>query len=145
MMPYAPHAYELTTVDGMKFVFDQDTSPQLQTITDTNGNTLTYTHAGIIHSDGKSVTFVRDAEDRIEKIIAPPINGEPNEIVYTYDPAGDLVSVEDQEGNVTQFVYTADHNMDSIKDSRGITPVINEYDPESGRLIAHTEIGRAHV
>ncbi len=48
-----PNLYTLTTKAGYVYVIDQAVG--LKTVTDPNGNTLTYTDNGIFHSDGKSV------------------------------------------------------------------------------------------
>ena len=124
-----PNRYRLTTTDGNVYIINQSTG--LESITDTNGNTITLGPGGIIHSAGKSVTFARDAQDRITTITDPM----GNTIQYEYDFYGDLVSVTDQEGNTTQFTYNSSHGLLDIIDPRGITPARNEYDDE-GRLIA---------
>jgi RHS repeat-associated protein len=124
-----PDRYRLTDVDGTQYVFSQRDG--IQTITDPNGNTMTFTSGGIIHSAGRSVLFDRDASGRIIKITDP----EGEIVTYDYDFYGDLVGVTDQEGNLTQFVYNSDHGLIEVIDPRGITPARNEYD-EEGRLAA---------
>jgi RHS repeat-associated protein len=101
------------------------------TVTDTNGNTLTYSDEGIFSSTGKSVTFERNAAGRIVTAIDP----KGNKIQYEYDENGDLVGVTDREENTTRFEYDEEreHYLEEIIDPLGRTGVRTEYD-ESGRL-----------
>jgi RHS repeat-associated protein len=124
-----PNRYRLTDADGLVFVCNQSTG--LEQITDPNGNTIAFQPNGIIHSAGKSVTFTRDAQNRIT-LITDPMG---NTIEFEYDFYGDLVSVTDQEGNTTRFTYNSSHGLVDIIDPRGITPARNEYD-DDGRLVA---------
>lgn len=131
-LPYNPASFQLTTAEGIVFQLDQQLG--VRSITDFNGNTLTFGHNGIIHSAGKSVEFVRDSSGRITEITEP--NG--GVIAYEYNEKGDLTAVTDQEGLTTQYVYNTTHGLLEIKDPRGITAARNIYD-ESGRLIAHVD------
>ncbi|MBV7330995.1 hypothetical protein KFU94_22695 [Chloroflexi bacterium TSY] len=133
-IPYDPDLYELTLQDGRSFVISQEDG--LQSVTDLNGNTLTFNNDGIIHSSGKSVDFVRDDEGRITSI-ADPNN---NPMTYGYDANGDLVSFTDREQNTTTFTYldAIPHHLDGIEDPRGIMPIRNEYD-DNGRLLRHVD------
>ncbi len=126
---YDPRRYTLTTVEGYVYALDQDFG--IRTVTDPNGNTLTYSSAGIVHSSGTSVNFTRDGQGRITRITDP--NG--NQINYSYNVNGDLSSVTDQLGNVTQHRYNRSHGLTEYTDPLGITPLRNIYDDE-GRLVA---------
>jgi RHS repeat-associated protein len=130
--PYNPTLFKLTTVDGDEYIIDQRGG--LQKVTDLNGNTLTISSSGIIHSSGKSVTFTRDSQGRITQITDPMGNFN----TYSYDANGDLQSFKDRENNTTTHGYDSRHGLLSIQDPRGITPIRNEYD-DSGRLIRHTD------
>jgi len=127
-----PDRYRYSAVDGNVFVLNQWSG--IESITDTNGNTITFGANGIIHSAGKSVTFTRDGQGRITAITEPM----GNTIQYSYDFYGDLVSVTDQEGNTTQFTYNSVHGLVDIIDPRGVRPARNEYDND-GRLVAHVD------
>ena len=129
---YDPNRYQLTTLDGTVYIINQQTG--LESIKDTNGNTITFGPNGIIHSAGKSVTFTRDAQGRITTITDPL----GNTIQFEYDYYGDLVSVTDQEGYTTRFTYNSNHGLIGIIDPRGIMPARTEYDDE-GRVIAHID------
>ncbi len=122
--------YILTTLEGIEYEIDGD-SGDLLSVTDTNGNTLTYTDEAVTSSTGQKITFERDAEGRITSVKDP--SGEL--IRYDYDDNGDLVSVTDREENVTRMEYNPEreHYLDQIIDPLGRDGVRNEYD-ESGRL-----------
>jgi len=122
--------YTLTSKEGIQYRINGLTG-DLETVTDRNGNVLTFTDNGISSSTGKNVTFERDTQGRIERVIDP----EGNAVRYGYDAAGDLVSVTDREGNVTQFDYDEqfDHYLDEVIDPLGRSGVRSEYD-DLGRL-----------
>jgi RHS repeat-associated protein len=130
--PYDPELYRLTTADGSVFELDQNFG--IRKLTDPNGNSVTFSSGGIIHSAGKSVTFTRDSSGRITKITDP--NG--NDLLYEYDGQGDLVAFTDAELNTTDFLYNSSHGLLEIRDPLGITPVKNVFD-DSGRLLSHTD------
>lgn len=129
---YDPQRFRLTTLDGTVYVLNRQTG--LESIKDSNGNTITFTSNGIIHSAGKSVLFNRDAQGRITSITDPM----GNQMEYAYDSYGDLINVTDQGGNVTQFTYNSMHGLLDIIDPRGVRGVRNEYDA-AGRLKAHID------
>lgn len=129
---YNPNVYRLTTKAGT--VMDINQSTGVESITDNNGNKITFNTSGIIHSSGKSISFERDVEGRITSITDPM----GNKITYLYDFYGDLVQVTDQGGNTTRFTYNSYHQIVDIIDSRGIMPARNIYD-EEGRLIAQID------
>jgi RHS repeat-associated protein len=126
--------FKYTAKDGTEFIVNQ--SGGLQSVKDTNGNSLTISANGITHSSGKSVTFTRDPQGRITAITDP--NGKSN--VYTYDADGDLISYKDREENTTSFTYepTIAHHLKSIVDPLNRTPIRNDYDA-SGRLLKHID------
>ena len=129
--PIDPDAYRLTTPEGI--VFELDQSFGVRRVIDTHDNTLTYSDAGIIHSQGFALDFIRDAQGRITDVIAP----DGTSMTYDYDVNGDLISFTDQVDNVTQFTYTntTEHFLEDIIDPRGIRVSRNEYDA-NGRLEA---------
>jgi RHS repeat-associated protein len=134
--PYVPqdegfgNRYLLTTKDGTVYEINA-TSGDLESVTDTNGNKLTYTDYEISSSTGQKVTFERDASGRITSV-TDPLGAK---VVYAYDAKGDLVSVTDRDGNTTQFGYNSSraHYLEKIVDPLGREAVKTEYD-EQGRL-----------
>ncbi|OUL29670.1 hypothetical protein BV378_05730, partial [Nostoc sp. RF31YmG] len=128
--PYFGGKYKLTTKEGVVYEIDAVTG-DLLTVTDNNGNKLTYTDAGIYSSTGKQITFERDAQGRIASVKDPM--GEL--IRYGYNANGDLVSVTDRENNTTRMEYNTErkHYLDKIIDPLNRTGVRNEYG-DNGRL-----------
>ena len=66
---YDPQLYRYTSFDGTSVEVDLQLG--VQKVTDPNGNQLVIGPNGITHSAGKSISFVRDAEDRITQITDP--------------------------------------------------------------------------
>jgi len=124
--------YILTTADGISYKINGMTG-DLQVISDSNGNNLTFTEDAVISSTGPRVQIQRDAYGRITAVIDPA----GNRVQYGYNNKGDLINVTDREDNVTQFIYRDDrpHYLDQIIDPLGRTGVRTEYD-DKGRLIA---------
>lgn len=123
--------YVLTTKEGLVYEIDAK-SGDLLTATDSNGNKLSFSDAGIKSSTGKSVTFERDVQGRIVGVVDP----DGKKVKYEYDAKGDLIAVRDREENRTQFKYgDADrpHFLTEVIDSLGRSGVKTEYD-DSGRL-----------
>jgi RHS repeat-associated protein len=125
-----PDNYTLTTAAGTKYRYNQTTG--LQTITDLNGNTVTFTDAGIQHSSGVEVTFQRDNRGRITAINSP----DGQTLRYAYNAAGDLASFTSQAELTTTFAYrtTPAHYLDEIMDPLGRRAVKTEYD-DQGRIL----------
>jgi len=128
-----PNRYKLTLKDGRELVIDQ-TGGGLISIKDLNGNQLTFSRTGIGHSSGKTITFERDTQGRITKVIDPMGQA----IEYGYSAAGDLIAVSDRMRQVSRFGYDNSHYLLTIEDPRGIQPIRNEYD-DQGRLVRHTD------
>src|SRR5215467_8059792 len=127
-----PTQFQMRTAEG--YTYNLDEKLGVTSLIDPNGNSLTFTYNGIIHSSGKSVAFTRDSQGRITKITDPM----GNVMSYNINPAGDLVGFTDAVGNTSTFSYNATHGLLTITDPRGITPVTNNYDA-NGRLISTTD------
>jgi RHS repeat-associated protein len=138
--PYNPaddvygSVYFLTTKDGTVYQINA-LSGQLDNVTDRNGNTLTFTDAGITSSAGPAIAFGRDPQGRIVSVTDPP----GQSIAYQYDANGDLIAVTNGLGNTTRFVYSTarPHYLDQVIDPLGHTGVRSDYDSQ-GRLIGVT-------
>ena len=130
--PFDPQTFRYTTYEGTEFVINKTAG--VQSAKDLNGNTLTFTPGGIIHSSGASVAFTRDAQGRITKMTAP--DGKISN--YTIDANGDLFSYADPAANTTRYYYNLSHGVIEVIDPRGLRPLKNEYDA-SGRLVAHVD------
>jgi len=131
---YDPALYILTTKQGFEYHLDQNFG--ISQVIDPNGNTLTYSDSGIIHSSGRSISFTRDSQGRITYVRAP----EGKTIGYTYNFFGDLVTAAGGTGGSgqTQYTYNHNHGMLDIIDPLGRRQLRNIYD-DGGRLIAQED------
>ncbi len=127
--PFAPQRFVYTQIDGTEIVIVRGSG--VESVKDTNGNTLTFGPGGITHSAGKSVVFTRDGEGRITSMTDP--NGNVTE--YAYDTNGDLVSLTDPLGETARFTYGPNHYLLNLIDPQGLTFTRSEYDA-AGRLVA---------
>lgn len=138
-IPYNPAspdfggAYTVTTETGITYRIDGATG-QLDTATDRNGNTLTFSESGVLSSLGVELTFERDSAGRISSITDP--NG--NSVQYEY-LNGKLVSSTDRRGNITQYIYDPAQNnfLSEVIDPLGRTGLRTEYGPD-GRLLGQS-------
>ena len=138
-----PSHYRLTTPEGM--VYDYDQNDGLKKITDTTGNTVTFTANAITHSGGRSIGLERDGHGRITAVRLP--NGEVT-LRYRYDSRGDLVEVRQitelapvEKALVTTLSYKPNrpHYLDESIDANGNRALKLEYDPATGRLKGVTD------
>lgn len=130
---YEATSFTYTDPYGREFVMSVDGT--LKSIRDLNDNILTFTPAGISSSAGLSVSFERDAEGRITRIVDPA----GNVYQYSYDLAGDLVELRlpDITTPVT-YSYDDDHLFLEGNDPRGNTMLGNTYYTD-GRLRTETD------
>lgn len=141
---YDPSRYTLTTKAGYVYTLDQGFG--ILKFEDPNGNTVTYTPNGILHSSGLSVVFERGGDGRIHAIRDP--NG--NVRRYSYDARGDLVAAAEPvaadsptPGASTAYTYYGEadgfaHYLDEIRDPLGRKLLKNLYN-EDGRLVAQED------
>ena len=123
---FNPQTFRYTRANGTVYIIDKNDG--LRSITYTNGKKITFNKNGITNSDGKSIKFTRDKDNRITDITS--YSGE--NITYSYNVFGDLVSVC-SEGKETKFEYS-DHYITNIVDARGVAITKNIYD-DDGRLV----------
>lgn len=130
---FHPTSYTYTDPYGRQFVMGPD--GEMKLVKDLSGNTLTFTHDGIVSSaSGIAVPFIRDAQDRITKIVDPAGNAYD----YTYDALGDLTSVQLPEiASPVQYEYAAGHFLNKEIDPRGGSTSATYY--PDGRLKSETD------
>jgi len=88
--PLDPSGYVYTNAEGQEFILDQGFT--VREIHEHEGdNRVTFGRDGVVHSAGPSITFVRDAQERIVRVIAPDLS----EISYEYDALGNLIAMVD--------------------------------------------------
>lgn len=115
-----PDNYTLTTKSGMKYRYNQNAG--LQTITDRNGNVVTFSDTEIRHSLGQTIQLVRDHRGRIREIQLPTEQNQAvRNLLYTYDASGNLIRFTDQTGLVTRYEYLSSpaHYLDKVYDPLG--------------------------
>ncbi|QDU62393.1 tRNA(Glu)-specific nuclease WapA precursor [Planctomycetes bacterium Pan216] len=120
----------LRTKTGLEYLIDAKTG-ELTSMTNLQGDTLTFGHDYIATDSGRRVSYVRDAQGRITEITDP----RGNKIRYTYDPdTGDLLTVTDRVGNKTTFVYDEErpHYLTKIIDPRGVESIAVDYSTDTG-------------
>ena len=140
---YDPTRFLFTDENGRQFIVN--TATGLEQMTDLNGNNLKVDNAGIhwkgAQSGHKDILFTRTGPANtgpIKQIQDP--NG--NLYHYTYDTPGNLSVYQDPSMAVsnlgTTFIYANlnhPHYMTAIHDPNGHTPIRNDYDPVTGRLV----------
>jgi RHS repeat-associated protein len=134
--PADPAQYTLTMADGTAYDLEQGVG--MRRVTDLDGNSVVFGPNGIEHSSGVGIQFVRDAEGRIAQMRLP----DGGTLRYTYNNAGELVTVADPLARTTRFAYAAGaavpHYLRDIVDARGVRMSRVEYDA-SGRMVAHID------
>jgi RHS repeat-associated protein len=131
LSPAFGNKFTLSTQDGLAYEINATTG-DLFTVTDRNGNSLSFTDAGVVSTAGPGIAFDRDPQGRIVGVTDPM----GKRIAYQYDTRGDLVAVTDRQNNVTQLEYRTDHAhyLDKITDPLGNVGVRTDYDA-NGRLV----------
>lgn len=132
---FDPRYYRLTTRAG--YVYELEQGKGIRSISDPNGNRVTYGPNGITHSDGSGIAFTRDSQNRIRALTLP--GGQVLE--YRYDANGDLVQAEDALDNATTYSYAAApfaHAMTEIRDPLN-RPLVNNIYDAAGRLVAQED------
>ena len=124
---YDPDTYQMLLADDTWVHMSVDTG--IMEMSDTQGNLVTFDPTGVTHSAGGSISYVRDAEDRITEVVDP----DGDALLYGYTD-GNLTSVTDREGNVTTYTYTVDNYLQDVIDPLGVRVLRNYYD-DDGRLI----------
>jgi RHS repeat-associated protein len=129
---YSPGGYVYTDPYGR--VYTISSTGGLQSIQDLGGNTITITPGGISSTNGLSVPFVRDDENRITQIT----DSVGNHYNYAYDSSGNLQTVTYPSmtpGVTLQGVYTYDptHLYTGGTDTRNNPLPTTQYDA-FGRL-----------
>ncbi|SFG91026.1 RHS repeat-associated core domain-containing protein [Duganella sp. CF458] len=127
--PWNPKEYKLVTEDNFSYYITEGIG--IVQVKDPAGNTLTYGRNGILHSGGQSVSFTRDAQNRITAVTDPS----GKSIAYAYDPAGDLVKVTNRVGAASNYAYNRAHGLVQYTDPNGNVAARYVYDDE-GRLVA---------
>lgn len=131
---YSPTVYTYTDPYGR--VYTMTAAGKLVSLKNLDGNVLTFGPSGITSSAGNlTVSFVRDSQGRITEINDPTgkVYG------YTYDAAGDLVSVELPDvATQLSYEYAPGHFFLKGIDARGNAEATTTYYAD-GRLQSVTD------
>lgn len=132
--------YELERNDGSVLVFNA--SGKLTSITDRNGNdmTFTYTNGGlssITDTVGRTIAVTTNVDGHITNVELP----DGREVTYGYTN-GLLTSITDARGNTTDYSYDSNGLLASIIDQNNHTVVENTY--SNGRVVEQ-EDGRGKI
>ncbi len=147
-----PSEYTLTTKDGIVYRYHENEG--LRSVTDLNGNVLTYSEDGISHSSGVEISFVRDPQGRVDEIHFPGMDNAGNPTIevldYQYDANGDLVSFINAADETIRYEYEDDpaHYLSRAINSAGETDfrVVYEFDPTTGvHRFRHVEDANGNV
>ncbi|MEM6363532.1 MAG: RHS repeat-associated core domain-containing protein [Planctomycetota bacterium] len=145
-IPYNPAspnfggAYVVTTPQGRSYQVDGATG-ELQGISDLNGNQLQFNDGGISSNRSAGVVFQRDAQGRVVSIT----DAIGNSVQYEY-AGGDLMKVQDRNGNTTEFRYSPQraHYIIDVIDSLGREVARTQYN-EDGRLAQTISLNGSNV
>ena len=103
---------------------------KLLTISDRNGNTLTFSYdavgclSRITNASGNYVDFQLGPNGKIASVS----DNIGRTVAYAYDSNGNLISATDPIGNTTQYLYDAENRLTQIVDPRGNTVLAVTYD-----------------
>jgi len=115
---YLPATYAFTDPEGR--VLALDAGGRLRSIQDSAGSALTLDANGIALGATRAVTFERDGEGRIARIVvAAALDGSApaQEYRYDYDEAGDLRLVTSPDGTRSMaYTYDGSHRLSTLAD-----------------------------
>ncbi len=132
-----PKEFKLTTDDNYVYFLTEGVG--ITQVRDPNGNTLTYGKNGILHSNGQSVLFGRDAKQRITSVTDPA----GKSIQYRYDANGDLSSVVARNGGESKYTYNRSHGLLDYTDPDGRLVSRFTYDADGRMVAAYDATGKA--
>ncbi len=130
---YLPGQFRLSTKRGIRFYFDNATHKTLTSMTESNGNTLTFTYnpsdllTTITDASGRVVTLTYGGNNKVSTITDPA----GRVWTYAYDVSGNLISVTDPLTNVTTYSYGTNSRLTGITDPNGNTTTFS-YNTFSG-------------
>lgn len=148
---YAPPEYLFDTLtkeadggfrlrDHLGGVRTFDTHGRLSSVTDRNGNSLTFNYdatgfmVSITDAVNRSVVFAKGGDGRVASMTDPA----GRVFQFSYDANGELVGYTDPLGQTTTFTYDGKANLTAVIDPNGNTEESLTYD-SSGRVATHTE------
>ena len=122
----------LTTKRGIEFHFADSTHQQLTSISDPNGNSLSFTYDGqgrltaVTDAGGRSYTLSYDTDGRVSQLTDTALT---RSYSFEYDASGRLTGITDPLGDTERFGSDAENLLTGITDRRGDTATIAYVTP----------------
>jgi RHS repeat-associated protein len=143
------HLSTLNALTGMpRFQFSYDSSGQLITVTDANGNVSSIQRdsaehpTAIIGPFGQRTTFTLDSNGYLSEILDPA--GHATRL--THSSSGLLTTLVDPNGNAHNFEYDNEGRLISDTEPTGASQTLSRIDLTSGYQVTHTTaLGRKTV
>lgn len=137
--------WSLVSEKGEKLTFDA--AGAVLSDVDRAGLGLTFGYAGsrlttVTDSGGQTVTFTYGTAGAATGKIVKAESSTGTQVTYGYTTIGGdvfLSQVTDVIGETTQFSYAADGQLTGVQDPNGGTRAQNVYDPTTGRLTSQTD------
>lgn len=133
----SPEGWEATSGGGIVAHFDGQ--GRLTSITDRNANTIFFSHSThldqIVDTQGRTITFTY-SNDRLAAVDSPLVSG-GHTVEFSFNGAGDLISIADPRHNSRLFSYDTEHRLQTETDRRGKLVFTNAYDSQ-GRVERQT-------
>lgn len=136
----------ISQTDGSSLAIAYNASGQVETLTQTVASGETRVTAleykvdpqtgerwtEITDARGQITKLYYDADNQLSKIVSPPpvSGGTPLETTFTYDSIGNVTSVTDPAGAVTQYRYDAQGNVSYVRYPNGST-TLRTYDSDN--------------
>ncbi len=125
---YNPQSWKLTTRAGIIYEFNR--SGKLSRISDRSGRQMIFSASGITTNYGRSVTIVRDASNKIQRIT----DGNGNVHRYEYDASSRLITYYNPRNDISRFSYPATGQyLTSLQTPGNCNPLRVTYGPD-GRV-----------
>jgi len=144
-----------TTTPTVNYYYDDPVHPgDVTRVVDANGNTTTYQYDSlgdrVYQKDalGNITTWTFDGRGNALTKVSPKGNlagaiAANFTTTYTYDSFGDVTSVKDADGNLTQYGYDGDRNLQAVTDARN-NQTTNAYNA-ADQLVKTTQPDQTYV
>lgn len=124
---FEANKFRVITREGIQFLFEEPAHRRLTRIQDTNENSLAFSY-----DTNRQLTTIADAAgrhiflaytNRRLTTVTDPNTTPARTLQFAYNTQGDQVSLTDQLGNITSYIYDSTHLLTGISDPLGITTI----------------------
>lgn len=117
---YETDKFSITEKDGLKYLFENNTSKKLTKITTPNGNYIAFSYNGdkitsSSNNQGQSLSFSFNS-DGLLKSVTDAITSPTRVWNYAYDNVGNLIKVTDPLAGKDEYTYLINGPMQTVKD-----------------------------